>query len=93
MTGSRDPVEVHVADTLTQADLAYDKDARICGDGRHLDFYLPALGLYIEVTRFHTRRKIKQLRDMENVILIQGMDAAEAFRKLLLNSQRREEGE
>jgi len=76
-----DPVESVIQDALDAAGIAYtrDTDARACG----LDFYLPALDTHIECKRLHAPRIIEQMSRVENIIVIQGMGAAEAFAEML----------
>ncbi|MBP6924702.1 MAG: hypothetical protein KBB78_03995 [Candidatus Pacebacteria bacterium] len=51
--------------------------------GQRIDFYLPDFGVAIECKRFHTSRSEKQLSENPEIILIQGMNAAKAFKALL----------
>jgi hypothetical protein len=54
------------------------------GFGQRIDFYLPDYGVAIECKRFHTSRSLKQLSEHPEIILIQGLQAAKAFRALLI---------
>lgn len=87
MSGRRhaDPVEAVITAALKRAGIAYRRNVWPwpAETERRLDFYLPDLDLYIEVTRMHTPRKIEQLKGLENVLLIQGLPAARAFIALL----------
>jgi hypothetical protein len=53
------------------------------GFGQQIDFYLPDYGVSIECKRFHTERSLKQLSEHREIILIQGMVAAIAFKTML----------
>lgn len=77
----QDPVEAIVAAALDAAGVAYERD-----DGTkpgRLDFYLPAFGVHIECKRFHSPRITEQMARAENVIAIQGIEAARAFAQLV----------
>lgn len=52
-----------------------------------LDFWLPTLGLHIEVKDFHSPRIAGQMARVENIIAIQGRKAAQVFADLI-RSQR-----
>jgi hypothetical protein len=56
------------------------------GFGQRIDFYLPDYDVAIECKRFHTPRSLRQLSAHKEIILIQGMQAAKAFRALLKNT-------
>lgn len=74
-----DPIEKIVASALIKHEISYE-----CDPKRHdLDFRLLEWDLLIEVKRFYTPRITRQLKDRENVLLIQGLDAAIAFSRLL----------
>lgn len=84
-----DPIERIVADALTAHGIHYECDPR----EHDLDFRLPDLGLLIEVKQFSTDRTARQLAGRENVILIQGRHAAEAFGALLSLGAKNASGE
>ena len=71
-----DPIERLIAEALTTAGLAYT-----AGDATasKLDFHVPALGIDIEVKRFHSDRIAKQMARSDNVILAQGEVAIRAL--------------
>jgi hypothetical protein len=75
-----DPMERMIADALNKAGMPaiHEGDKRRAGIGPTFDFDL-GNGVYIEVKRMHTPRVEKQLAQAENVILIQGKQAAEWF--------------
>jgi len=77
-----DPVEQIVERGLQRAGLDY-----VTGHGGDnptgLDFFVPQLGVAIEVKRFHTPRIAEQMSRAENVIAIQGKESAEFFARLL----------
>lgn len=79
-----DPTETIIADGLDLAGIMYERDRELSPGQHSIDFYLPYFDLWIEVCQFHTPRKIEQLSRLDNVILIQGNDAARNFVKLLL---------
>lgn len=66
-----DPMEQIIELALIKAGFEYRTDA---GGGlpECLDFYVPALGLFIEVKRFHSPRIAEQMARTENVIVAQG---------------------
>lgn len=49
------------------------------------DFYLPDYNIYIEIKQYHSERAIKQLKDKNDAILIQGKSAVAFFIKMLKN--------
>jgi hypothetical protein len=79
-----DPIERMVADALDKAGIAYvaETDPRACG----LDFYLPNVGVHIEVKQFHSERIADQMSRADDVIVIQGRWAAEIFCGLIRNN-------
>jgi len=76
-----DPVEQVVADALSLNGIEFTHESENKAQG--LDFYIPSLGLLIECKRFHTDRIDDQVKNLTNVIVVQGMDAAHAFYQLL----------
>jgi hypothetical protein len=79
--GIPDPVERIIADALEKTGIEYVRaDAKM---GRHLDFYLTRLNIYIEVKRFHTPRVAEQMARVPDVIVIQGEKAAVTFAKMI----------
>lgn len=76
-----DPVEKIVADALDAKGVRYVRDGE--ADTKALDFYLPDIGLYVEVKQFHTDRIAEQTSRVLNIIVIQGIDAAKAFAGLI----------
>ena len=72
-----DPIEKIVADALEAADLVFGESPV------GLDFYLPDYKLHIEVKQFHSDRIAEQMSRAENVIAIQGREAAEWFANLV----------
>lgn len=49
----------------------------------HLDFYLPEFDVHIEVKQFHSDRIAEQMSRVDNVIVIQGLIAAEFFASIV----------
>lgn len=76
-----DPMERIVADALDAAGISYATDLG-GGNPSGLDFRL-AGGVEIEVKRFHSPRIAEQMSRAENVIAIQGIEAARFFAALL----------
>lgn len=76
-----DPVERVVAEALTMAGVAFvdDRDPR----AKNLDFYLPDFDVFIEVKQFHANRIARQMAKVENIIVIQGLSAAQTFAKII----------
>ncbi len=72
-----DPVEKIVAGVLDHRGIRY------VHEHKGLDFYLPDQDIYIECKQFHTDRSNGQLKRAENIILIQGIRAAEVFSVLI----------
>jgi len=76
-----DPMEAHIAETLEDAGIKFIHESDCSKKG--LDFMLPDLDCYIEVKQFHSDRIAKQMARVKNVIVIQGMGGAIAFRKII----------
>jgi len=76
-----DPIEQIVETALLRAGLGFTKDGE--GDTRGLDFHVTDFDIFIEVKQFHTDRVAEQMSRVENVIVIQGRRAAEAFARIL----------
>lgn len=77
--GIPDPMEAMVEQWLIARGIAFTRD-----HPSRLDFYLPALDLYIEVKRFATPRIADQLGRVprEDVLVIQGIGGFEKLRRL-----------
>lgn len=73
----KDPIEEITANALTAAGVAFEFPEN------ELDFYLPEIGIYIEVKQFHSSRIAEQMSRAPNVIAIQGREAALAFAALI----------
>lgn len=71
---TRDPMEQIIERALIDAGLSYRTD-KGGGNPAHLDFYLPAFDLHIEVKRMHSERIGIQMGRAENVIAVQGEPA------------------
>ena len=71
-----DPVEKRVRSALREAGIEYIDGDRL---PEALDFYLPGLDIWIECKQHHTDRIAKQTARVANIIVIQGMQAAEVF--------------
>jgi hypothetical protein len=73
-----DPVEALIAEALSRSGAEF-----IHNDASGLDFYLPKHHIYIECKQFHSERIVEQTRRVKNVIVIQGMLAAQVFAELI----------
>lgn len=76
-----DPVEDIVAQALERAGIRFrhEEPHPHPDSNKRLDFYLPELDLFIEVKAFSSDRTAHQIRGLENVIVVQGEDAARVF--------------
>lgn len=74
-----DPVERVVANGLDKSGIRYIHSA----PHPALDFYLPDLNLHIECKRFSTHRIAEQMSRFDQVIAVQGLEAAIQFAKWL----------
>lgn len=76
------PLEQRIAAALDAAGVAYRTDFE--GAVReHLDFYLPAYDVYIDVKGGHSDRTSRQMARAANVIVLQGNLAVELFAELM----------
>lgn len=80
-----DKLERLTKEALDDAGLAYIQDGEKGKHGatKHLDFFLPDQGVYIEVCAAYTPRKIEQASRAENVIILQGYKSVLLFCKYL----------
>lgn len=74
-----DPVEIIIKDALADAGIAFTIDGEKGHPDRGLDFYLPLFDLHIECKRMHTDRIAEQCSRFEDVIVVQGIEAAKTF--------------
>lgn len=72
-----DPIEKIIDSALAQAGIRRSESPS------RLDFYLPDYDVHIECKQFHTSRISEQTSRVENVIVIQGIKAAETFARFL----------
>lgn len=77
-----DPAEIRVADGLAIAGIAFVHELE--NPEQRFDFYLPDYKLYIECKQFSTPRTAEQIKDREDIIVVQGKHAAEAFARMLV---------
>lgn len=77
-----DPFEKIIEEALLLANIDYFSEDPI--NTLNLDFYIPSLGLYIEVKTMHTERIYKQMDRVYSCIMVQGKDACEWLAKLIL---------
>lgn len=77
----KDPMERAVAAALDAAAITWvdENDQRALG----LDFFLPDFDIHIEVKQMHSDRVVDQTARVKNIIVIQGLDAARAFARML----------
>lgn len=82
---TNDPVEKMIGDSLTAAGFEWQHEGHPDrrDDPVTLDFKIVG-GPHVEVKRFHTPRCERQLAQVENVILVQGIEAARWFSELLM---------
>ena len=80
-----DPVERTVAGAFIAAGVKFIHESE--DKGQKFDFFLPGYGLYIECKQFSTPRTSDQIKDREDVIVIQGKHAAHQFSCLLADLQ------
>lgn len=78
-----DPMEQLIEDALNAGSFRYVKEGSVKGSGQTLDFFLPDLGIYIEVKQFHSPRIADQMARAPNVIAAQGRPAVEMLARLL----------
>ena len=78
---SLDPMERCVEKALVKAGINFvgENDPR----ANNLDFYLPDFDLHIEVKQFHSPRISGQMAKVPNILVLQGLGAAEAFDRML----------
>jgi hypothetical protein len=81
MSEITDPVEKVIADVLDKKKIKYLHE--LDNKGPAIDFYLPEYNLYVECKRYYTERSALQLKANDNIILIQGLDAAKSFALML----------
>jgi hypothetical protein len=83
-----DPCEQIVRNALRLAGITFLEEE---DNETRLDFFIPSSdpharkehGVHVEVCRFYTPRKVEQCSRAENVILIQGVNAARLFANAL----------
>jgi hypothetical protein len=80
-TRPMDPVERVLHDGFLRENIAFvdERDPRAC----RLDFYLPDFGIHVECKQFHSPRTNEQMKRVKDIIVIQGVAAAEAFVKMM----------
>lgn len=74
-----DPLEQRVAHALDAVGTRYHHESEGKELTNGLDFYLPDDLVHIEVKRFSTPRTAEQIKDVTNVILLQGVGAVISF--------------
>jgi len=75
-----DPVEAVIFDALQSSGVRFR-----LGDNTppRLDFTLLDCDVHIECKRMHTPRTCEQMTRADNIIVIQGLDAAKAFASMI----------
>ena len=86
MNRPKDPVERIVYDALKRADIEFVGETDVNAKG--LDFYLPDFNLRIECKQFYSPRVCDQMQRVRNVIVIQGVSAAQAFAIMITKRQK-----
>lgn len=76
-----DPAECIIADGLNDAGISFVHETQ--NKDQKLDFFLPDFGVFIEVKQFSTPRTADQIKDREDVIVVQGKHAARQFVQML----------
>lgn len=76
-----DTMEEIIRNALDRSPLIYVEEEH--PDAKGLDFYLPFVGVHIEVKQFHSERIAEQMSRADNVIAIQGIGAAKLFAQML----------
>lgn len=75
-----DPMEMLIESALQYAGVKFIRDDE---NSEHLDFYLPNVGVHIEVKQFHSDRVAEQMSRAPNVIVAQGKDAVDWLAQLI----------
>jgi hypothetical protein len=75
-----DPMERIIEAALLRAGYDYSVEGE---EGQTLDFYVPKLGCFIEVKRFHSDRIARQMANVPNIIVAQGRHAVEMLAALI----------
>lgn len=75
-----DPLEQRIAEALTAGGIEFTRKPE---ETKNLDFYLPQVGVYIEVKGGHTPRIAEQCSRDHNIIVVQGVKATAFFCELL----------
>lgn len=83
MNRPTDPIEAMVFDALVDAGVKFEMADE---NKARLDFFLPGIGVYVEVKQFHSPRIAEQMSRAKDVIAIQGRWAAAMFCGLLKNN-------
>lgn len=76
-----DELERQVAEALDEAGITYLHESE--GGTNGLDFYLPKKGVYIEVKKFYSERVLNQMKQADNVIVLQGKEAVNFFTQFI----------
>lgn len=78
-----DPLERQVETALRHKKLQYVHESQSKEATQGLDFYLPTLGVHIEVKQFHTDRIARQMQQARDVVVLQGQQAVDFFCSLM----------
>lgn len=78
-----DPVEERIANILSSLCIEFKRNV-VAPNGRNLDFHVLKPDVWIECKQFFSDRTNEQIAGLDNIILIQGIKAAEAFVDMLL---------
>jgi len=81
------PNEQIISDALRKSGLDYVFESQ-APNGRKIDFYIPSLDLYIEAKNHSTPRTEGQISGLTNVIVVQGVPAAQAFSILIAGKRK-----
>jgi hypothetical protein len=75
-----DPLERIIQEALEEAGLDYRDETE---NESNLDFEVPELGVFIETKRMHSPRIAEQMSRVENILVAQGLAAAETLARMI----------
>lgn len=86
MKYTNDPLEILVAKTLDKLGIEYTCPDQL-KESITLDFYIPRWNLYIECKAWGSYRLHKQVEDVNNCIVLIGLDATKLFCNMLIKKE------
>lgn len=81
-----DPLEVAFAKMLMDAGIEFTRPERDAREPTNLDFYLPEIGIYVEIKQFHTPRiadQLAQLPQQKSALVLVGPQSVKDFMMLI----------